>query len=1016
MSFNPLLWNRLELNQVPIYLRNDKPHWFVPNKSGDEILCRLSQDLTLSADLAARRFLDRLPADCASDYPGRASLLKVPTLRELWFHITNRCNLTCTHCLCRSCPEEKSEMPVDGVLKIADEAFNMGCRVFALTGGEPFIHKNFTDLIDGLLSYRNIHVVVLTNGMNLRNCLGKRHRDFDRFHLQISLDGLQKNHDLIRGNGKFDKLFQELKWLKAEGIPFTLSMCVEKKNLNDMPKVVDLAAEAGASNIHFMWYFIHGRGNKEDFVPSDRIFEYLLKAAEQAQIYGIPIDNIEAMKTQIFAPKGTIHDGSTAGWESAAVGPDGKLYPSAALVGIEVLATDMKKGLVSAWQESPVLEKIRRTSIVKLSSPWRFILGGGDMDHSFVHAGSFTGQDPYLPLYEKIALWLIAKEALQQRDKEKPALRLKMGDILESCGAHGSVALVHSNCLLALAQENSLTVVKEFYSDAAGDLKEDILNPVSYQDDLIMHIPEKFRFRGYGCGSPVMDADLKDGECVVDLGCGSGIECFIAARLIGKAGCVIGIDMLDPMLSLASQGAKFVSQNLGYKNLTFCKGYLENLPLHDNLADVVLSNCVMNLSVHKRRSFAEAFRVLKEGGRLVISDVVCETEPDAAIRNNKTLQGECIAGAMTQTDLLAILEESGFEYIYFIKRFPYRIVNGHPFFSLTLVARKPAYSEPVKVMYRGPFASVVTSKGKMMSPGAIHELSNHEAYILTEHMFILDYQGAVTNVELENTCACFISPEEKVNNQSQEDQKPDSGRSASSRFSSGCMVCGAPLIYLPEDKIRQCTYCKKSLSANAVCRNGHFVCNSCHSEKGLEVIEHICLETKETDMITLFKEIRKHPAIPMNGPEYHSLVPGIILTTYRNLGGPMPSSIIKTGIDRGAKVAGGYCAFMGVCGAAIGVGIAFSLILDANPLKPKERKIVQSVTQAVLAEIAALKAARCCQRDSWIALKKAAELSQTFLPIALNAEKRLTCHQQHQNTECMGINCPLQKMNSLSIR
>ena len=213
------------------------------------------------------------------------------------------------------------------------------------------------------------------------------------------------------------------------------------------------------------------------------------------------------------------------------------------------------------------------------------------------------------------------------------------------------------------------------------------------------------------------------------------------------------------------------------------------------------------------------------------------------------------------------------------------------------------------MMYRGPFASVVTSTGKLMSPGAIHELSTREGNILSEQLFILDHQGTVTNVELENICACFISPEEKAGNQSQDAQKPHSSRSASTRFSSGCMVCGAPLIYLPEDKVRQCSYCKKSLPANALYRNGHFVCNSCHSEKGLEVIEHICLETKETDMITLFKEIRKHPAIPMNGPEYHSLVPGIILTTYRNLGGSIPSSIIKNGIDRGAKVAGGYCAF-----------------------------------------------------------------------------------------------------------
>jgi hypothetical protein len=160
-------------------------------------------------------------------------------------------------------------------------------------------------------------------------------------------------------------------------------------------------------------------------------------------------------------------------------------------------------------------------------------------------------------------------------------------------------------------------------------------------------------------------------------------------------------------------------------------------------------------------------------------------------------------------------------------------------------------------------------------------------------------------------------------------------------------------------------------------------------------------------MMTLLEEIRKHPAIPIHGPEHHALVPGIILATYKNLGGVITSSTIKNGITRGSQVAGGYCAFMGACGAALGVGNAFSLILEANPLKPKQRQIVQTVTQKILAKIGSLKAARCCQRDSWIALTMAAALSVDILPIALQAEANLICHQQKENAECIGAACPV---------
>ena len=1036
MHFNPDLWHRLVFEKKPVYIRKDTAEWFVPNKMGDGLLRGLSEKAVIT-DIPSLRFLERLPQGSVSQYQGRRHHLKHTNLKELWFHVTNRCNLSCSHCLFASGPDDGAEMKVDKILALADEAISMGCKLFALTGGEPFIHRDIEKIINVLLSHEGVHVAVLTNGVNIKSVLEKNTQwEFDRFHLQISVDGLEDNHDRIRGAGKFKKLTQTLQWLKSGNIPYTLSMCVDKQNVEDMAGIVDFAANIGASNVHYMWYFVRGRGETDLLVPPDQIFPQLIKAHAIAEKKGVAMDNIQGMKTQIFAPSGTIHDGTTAGWESGAVGPDGKLYPSAALVGYEELATSLKAGLEAAWEKSPVLGKIRNQTILNIDHPLRYLLGGGDIDHSYTANKTFMGDDPYTALYEKLALFLIVQEAEPRTEAQVPGLNLKMGDILESCGAHGKVALVHSNCLLAVAQKNSLNVVKDFYHQAAVKPQDDILNPVCYNEPLISHIPEAFRFRGYGCGSPVVDADIREGETVVDLGCGSGVECFISARLTGPNGRVYGVDMLDAMLEKANAGLSGVSQNLGYQNVTFKKGYLEVLPLEDDTADVILSNCVMNLSVNKRKAYGEILRVLKPGGRLVISDVVCDTDPDPAVRNDDILRGECIAGAMTQKDLMGILRETGFETIGLIKRFPYREVMGHMFYSLTYTARKPWETDLVSVMYRGPMAAAMISENQILFPGQVYQIPRTEANLLGDQVFILDDNGNVTNIEMEAPCCCvppsassggsiqtgtFFNSSEACDCNTEPDQhykrqgeinistapKLQVIDVATKRHATNCMKCGAPLRYLKEEKHMACIFCGKTAFANAMCENAHFVCDTCHSMEAIKVIAHICLETSKTDMIELFQEIRSHPAVPVNGPEHHYMVAGIILVTYKNLGGDVTPDMIQAGIQRGRQVSGGYCGFMGVCGAAIGVGTAFSLILEANPIKPVERKKVQTITQKVLAEISKLEAARCCQRDAWIALTKAAKLSKQYLPIKLKADKKLICRQQTKNKECFKESCPL---------
>jgi len=159
-----------------------------------------------------------------------------------------------------------------------------------------------------------------------------------------------------------------------------------------------------------------------------------------------------------------------------------------------------------------------------------------------------------------------------------------------------------------------------------------------------------------GCGNPTALIDLRPGEVVLDLGSGGGIDALLAARRVGPTGRVFGLDMTDEMLALARENAR----RAGVHHVEFLKGEIEQVPLPDNAVDVVISNCVINLSSDKRRVLAEAFRVLKPGGRFAVSDIVVRGEVPAAIRRSVELWVGCVAGALEESTYRSLLEEVGF--------------------------------------------------------------------------------------------------------------------------------------------------------------------------------------------------------------------------------------------------------------------------------------------------------------------------------------------------------------------
>jgi len=191
---------------------------------------------------------------------------------------------------------------------------------------------------------------------------------------------------------------------------------------------------------------------------------------------------------------------------------------------------------------------------------------------------------------------------------------------------------------------------------ATTDIKYSI--ELGYSQDDVQNAPEGSNM-GLGCGNPHLIADVKPGEYVLDLGAGGGFDAFLASKKVGPSGKVFGVDMTPEMVNKARLNA----QKNGYQNIEFLLGEIEHLPLPDGSIDVIISNCVVNLSVSKLQVFQEAFRVLKEGGRIAISDIVASQPMPAEIRNNTELYCACISGAMTIEALKTLLNKVGFENI-----------------------------------------------------------------------------------------------------------------------------------------------------------------------------------------------------------------------------------------------------------------------------------------------------------------------------------------------------------------
>lgn len=234
--------------------------------------------------------------------------------------------------------------------------------------------------------------------------------------------------------------------------------------------------------------------------------------------------------------------------------------------------------------------------------------------------------------------------------------------------------------------------VQDFYAQRAlnsdsccGDASDNQL----YEVEMLAALPDDVAGFSLGCGDPITLAELQSGEVVLDLGSGGGLDCFLASKQVGKDGYVIGIDMTPEMLERARSAAR----KMDFTNVEFREGYLEKMPVEDDSVDVVISNCVINLSPDKSQVFAEMLRTLKPGGRVSVSDIVTNGELPAALQKDMLAWGACVAGALDMDDYIAGLEGVGFEQVSLAaKADDGQLLDGIPqanVFSASITARKP---------------------------------------------------------------------------------------------------------------------------------------------------------------------------------------------------------------------------------------------------------------------------------------------------------------------------------------
>lgn len=230
-----------------------------------------------------------------------------------------------------------------------------------------------------------------------------------------------------------------------------------------------------------------------------------------------------------------------------------------------------------------------------------------------------------------------------------------------------------------------------------------------------------------------------------------------------------------------------------------------------------------------------------------------------------------------------------------------------------------------------------------------------------------------------------------------------------------CLICKGEVLYEKETKPRTCYYCKEIYESSIVCKNGHYVCDSCHSSDALKIITNYCLKSTSTSPLQMALDLMKHPSVNMHGPEHHYLVPAVLTTAFLNKNNKQEilEKLLNEAQKRSKNVLGGFCGFYGACGAGVGCGIYTSLVQEASPLSENEWGLCNLMTSKALENISKSGGPRCCKRDSFLAIESAIEFSREYLDTELDLYPDLRCTFSNINKECLVGKCKFHAVNKV---
>ncbi len=547
----------------------------------------------------------------------------------------------------------------------------------------------------------------------------------------MSLEGPNAEiHDRLRGEGNFLKTVDGIKKLIRIGITPIVSTALSKYNEAYIEDTSRFLSGLGLKEHNILWIHVKGRGAdnlSELYVSpekSTRIMQELKKVYKEQELI---FDNIESLKVRVRAKRGRKNDLCNNCYEKVCVNSDGHVYPCASLNGDSRFDSGSvrEQSLKDIWLHSKVMAQCRENSVINKagcsSCYLKYFCGGGCTSHSYYASeadtgkGSIQSEDPYCLTYKTLfedIMWELASEGVQsQNDRGYSAplvfnamdakLPAHLDTGTRSIDSNFEVGCYHCSCVLSVDVEDEDTVckpeikghvtktVKKKFAEAAMIPEKNYYCPTGYDQKDLEHIPDEVLRVSYGCGNPAALADIREGETVLDLGSGGGIDCFIAAKKLGRNGKIIGVDMTEEMVEAAAINARKVAEVLGYNIVEFKKGNIMELPADGNSIDLVISNCVINLTEDKTKVLDEIFRILKQGGRFIISDIVSDKPVPGYMKRDKELWSACLSGALTDRRFQEVAENAGFPNVTLTKNYLYKKVDYLDFHSITLKGTKP---------------------------------------------------------------------------------------------------------------------------------------------------------------------------------------------------------------------------------------------------------------------------------------------------------------------------------------